>query len=186
MHVAKVFLLALYYKKPVYSFFKAIRFSSATATDFSLASCTLDTEYQKGFLASQAILGLGQLKDASTILTKRRIIADWYDTELRGVSGIRIPDIHPDTELSHYWVVLKKDRQDVRKKLYAQGINTGIANEYSCPTTPHYAPQHDAALFTGTTDIGDSIINLPYYIGLTKKDVVRICTIFKQVYGESR
>ncbi|MDO8626773.1 MAG: DegT/DnrJ/EryC1/StrS family aminotransferase [Candidatus Magasanikbacteria bacterium] len=180
--VFKSFFFWWFYRPSIYSFLKMFGSASANVTDFSLGDCSLDKSYSKSFLKSQAILGLGQLKNADVILAERRRIAAWYDANLRNFSDITIPRLTPDVELSHYWVLLKKPRAIVKERLFKEGIAVGVPNDYSCPLTAHYAANYNPADFSVSSALASSIISLPFYVGLTERAVRQICAKFKQVY----
>ncbi|MBU0660612.1 DegT/DnrJ/EryC1/StrS family aminotransferase [Patescibacteria group bacterium] len=183
-NILKLLLYWVYYKKWVYTLFKSFGLSKKNDDNFSLKDCTLSTDCSKGLSFIEMRVNTFLLKHKDVILKERKKIEKWYDLYLGEIKGVKRFVYSSEMALSHCWLILNKNRDIVRKKLYSEGINTGIANEYSCPTTPYYKDKYEPSLFKNTTHIGDSIINLPYYIGLKKTDVAHICAVFKRIYEE--
>jgi perosamine synthetase len=180
-HVLKVFIYHFYFKKTIYTFAKkASLFFGIKSQSFSIESCEVDRKFNKDFLVSQAILGLQQLDDLEYILKERKKIANLYHKYLSGLNCQKRPKISKDGyELSHYWIILNNNRKSIMNELKNRGINTGYANEYSCPTTPYY--NFDVKKYQKSTNTGENIINLPFYIGLNENDIQYISKQLKDI-----
>lgn len=185
--VAKIIIYFFYFQKAIYSFAKKLTvLFKIQSKNFSTEKCTLDKSLATDFLVSQAILGLQQLQDLDYILQERKKIANHYYFYLEGLSCFRRP-LQSDEgyELSHYWIILNGNRSEIMDELRScYGINTGFANEYSCPTTSYYGFPEEA--YPDSTFIGKNIINLPFYIGLTERDVQYIANALKEVCEKYR
>lgn len=180
--ILKVIIYFFYFQKPIYSFAKKLTtLFKIQSKNFSTETCTLDESVATDFLVSQAILGLQQLKDLDYILRERRKIANYYYLYLEGLNCFKKPLKSNDGyELSHYWIILNGNRSEIMDELRNfYGVNTGFANEYSCPTTPYYAFTEEA--YPDSTFIGKNIINLPFYIGLSEDDIKYISESIKEV-----
>lgn len=185
--VVKTIIYFFYFQKVIYSFAKKLTvLFKIHSKNFSTEKCTLDKSIATDFLVSQAILGLQQLQDLDYILNERKKIANYYYLYLKGLSCFRRPPKSDEGyELSHYWIILNGNRSEIMDELRnCYGINTGFANEYSCPTTSYYAFLEEA--YPDSTFIGKNIINLPFYIGLTERDVQYISNSLKEVCEKYR
>jgi len=113
-----------------------------------------------------AAIGLEQLKKLDKLNNIRKKIAKRYSQELK--IGTKMP-----YEIScsyHFYWILVKNRNIVRKKLAEYGIETGT----------HYKPIHTFSYYTSknklkiTEDVGKRIIILPCHPNLKKQDIDKI------------
>lgn len=181
-HIIKVFIYFMYFQKSIYTVAKKVStLLRIQSKNFSIEKCALDKSMVTDFLVSQSILGLQQLHDFEYILSERKKIANYYYHYLEGLECFKRPLTSTDGyEFSHYWIILNGYRSEIMNELRDKyGINTGFANEYSCPTTPYYAFTTDE--YPYSTFIGSNIINLPFYIGLKEKDIRYIAKSLKEV-----
>jgi perosamine synthetase len=123
-----------------------------------------------------AAIGLAQLEHAATILKKKRQLADWYDTYLRGLpvgrQGVTLGSQHS------WWLysirVDPQRRDDLRRHLRDASIETRPVFP-PVHTFPHYA--HDLDLPVARA-ISSSGLSLPSYPDLTESEV---CSISSQI-----
>jgi len=84
-----------------------------------------------------AALGSSQLTRIDELLSKREKVAQWYSNALEGISGIRIPEILPDTTRMSWFVYViqvdeGKNRENLAKRLADRGV----------PVRPYFLPIH--------------------------------------------
>ena len=113
-----------------------------------------------------AAIGLEQLKKLDKLNNIRKKIAKRYSQELK--IGTKMP-YEINCSYHFYWILVK-NRNIVRKKLAEYGIETGT----------HYKPIHTFSYYTSknklkiTEDVGKRIIILPCHPNLKKQDVDKI------------
>lgn len=124
-----------------------------------------------------AAIGIEQLKRFDGLSERRRLVAASYFRHLEG-SGIKLLPLNRENIVPHIYVVLLPtgSRDSVRKKLEAQGIQTGI----------HYFPNHRLTLFTrkgqaypSADRVYEQILTLPMHPDLTENDVIAVCNVLK-------
>ena len=113
-----------------------------------------------------AAIGLEQLKKLDKLNNIRKKIAKRYSQELK----IEAKMPYEINCSYHFYWILVKNRNVVRKKLAGYGIETGT----------HYKPIHTFSYYTSknklkiTEDVGKRIIILPCHPNLKKQDVDKI------------
>lgn len=125
----------------------------------------------------QAALGYSQLKRIDKIIRERNEIASLYRQYLDGNKNIELPY---EMEGRVYWVfpvLVKNNRDEIIKKLYEQGIETRPFF-YLITDMPPYRDGND---FVVAKDISKRGIMLPFFVGLTKKEVRYICEILLHI-----
>lgn len=127
-----------------------------------------------------------KLKHLDSLNTARRKLAKIYFRELKNVSEVKLPTIHPDATTNwHVFPILVKNRTSVQKKLKALGVETLI----------HYPiPMHDQKAYPElrylqkslpiTEKIHKEELSLPLYPGMAERDVIDICKKLKLVLGK--
>lgn len=124
-----------------------------------------------------AAIGMEQLKRFGELSAKRRLIARLYFAHLEG-SEINLLPLNRDNIVPHIYVVRlpSGSRDIVRKKMEAEGIQTGI----------HYFPNHRLALFNrkgqsypSADRVYEQILTLPMHPDLTENDVIAVCNVLK-------
>ena len=125
-----------------------------------------DNYYMNEF---SAIIGIEQLKKLNKMNSIRKKIAKQY------FSGMEIERKMPfEKECSYhlYWICVK-NREDFRKKLYENGIQTGT----------HYKPIHTFSLYHDHTKlpyteiIGKQIVTIPMHPNITEDQVDKIISL---------
>lgn len=130
----------------------------------------------------QAAIGLAQLEQIETILTKKQKIAEWYSEDLKDLPV----EFHKTAQnvFHSYWmcsilVQKAKHRDELREYLKANGIETR-PTFYPIHTMPMYSKnftKHPVA-----EDIASRGLNLPSYPALKKDDIKYICKRIKDFY----
>ena len=125
-----------------------------------------DNYYMNEFSAA---IGIEQLKKLKKMNSIRKKIAKRYFTELENES--KMP-FHNNCSYHLYWICVK-NRDNFRKELYKNGIQTGT----------HYKPIHTFKLYNEkvklpvTEKIGNEIVTLPIHPNLTNKQLDKIISL---------
>lgn len=108
---------------------------------------------------------------------KKREIAAWYDSRLRGVGDVVTPYVQPGAyHVYHLYVIRTAQRDELQKHLGSQGISTLI----------HYpVPLHKEKIFSGlfraaspfpvAETLAATCLSLPLWVGMQEDDVDRVC-----------
>ena len=132
-------------------------------------------------------LGIVQLKKIKSLIRERQEICNEYNKQLKNVPEVQIPLTAKNN--IHTWFVytirLKKNinRNKVIKEMAKKGIACKAYFDIPIHLQPFYKKQYEYKKgdFPVCEDVCNSVITLPLYIGLTKKDIIRICNILKSV-----
>lgn len=129
-------------------------------------------------------IGLAQLEQVTTILQKKRYIAELYKELLKN-SGFKVHDEVGDVYHS-YWMVSilvpKANQRDVvREKLSVAGIETRPVF-FPVHTMPMYSPKYER--HDNAEAIASRGINLPSYPDLSDKQVHYICNALAESMNE--
>lgn len=139
-----------------------------------------DVGYNYRMTNISAAIGVAQLEQADKILQLKKKIAMWYKYNLEGTNIVFQPDV--DNRVNSYWmisVLVESEalRDLVRTKLLSNNIET----------RPFFFPAHVMPVFKENNryPIAESIskrgISLPSYPGLSKKEVLYVCNIIKEL-----
>ena len=97
----------------------------------------------------QAALGISQLKRLDSYVKKRREIANFFFSNLK---GLVLPFQHPDTHSSwHLFVIQTKNRRKVFQQLIEEGIQTQV----------HYIPVNSQPFYIIIDPNNFQILNEP-------------------------
>jgi dTDP-4-amino-4,6-dideoxygalactose transaminase len=126
----------------------------------------------------QAAMGLAVFPYFKTILKERKAVVDIYNKAF-DKSNLQLLKIRDRTEWNYcyYPVIFKNEEQllKVKKALEKNHIN---ARRYFYPSLDTL-PYVDADTCLVSREIASSILCLPLYVGLEKKDIEKIMTIVK-------
>jgi len=128
------------------------------------------------FSSLQAKIGLLQLKKLNQINKKSEDISKWYKKYL----DPKFIKFQNNNKIITHFNIFINNRNKMRKYLFENGINTGIALDYSVPLTKAYRKSNMINKFENSKKIGDEIINLPCYYDLNEKDIKGICDIINR------
>lgn len=143
-----------------------------------------------------ARVGLGQLARIEEFILKRRGLVMHYFRHWNTDPPCELPYRgYPGDEAGHSWNMfapllpldeLRITRAEVRERLHAQGIGTGVS----------YEPLHLATLYRRygyhegdlphTERIGASTVTLPLFTGMSPGDVERVCQTMAEIFAEAR
>ena len=128
-----------------------------------------------------AAIGVEQLKKFTLFSKKRKLLAEFYDKNLKDNKYIKHFNINYKNVVPHIYVVkidnlTSRIRNLLRKLLLKDGIETGI----------HYKPNHlltyykSNQLLINTSKVFDKILSLPLHVDLNKEDIIYILSCLKR------
>jgi perosamine synthetase len=134
----------------------------------------------------QAALGLGQLERVDELVERKRQIFGWYEEGLYGVPGIEL-NYEADYARSIYWMTsifvgpeAGISRDELMRELKAHNVDSRpvfpAISQYPYWPNPQ-APQPVAKL------VGDSAINLPSGVLLSRDEVAYVCQQVRHLIG---
>ena len=130
-----------------------------------------------------AAIGRVQLRRLDGWNESRRRLAALYRRHLEGVDGIVLPPSERQGEkpVYHLFVIRTRMREQVKKHLEKNGIETGV--HYPVPIHLQTPYRQEYGYMEGAFPLSESLSNevlsLPMYPTLQEDDVVRICNILK-------
>ncbi|MBI1833792.1 MAG: DegT/DnrJ/EryC1/StrS aminotransferase family protein [Candidatus Andersenbacteria bacterium] len=140
----------------------------------SLDEGTFPSDAMVEFSPSQAALGLRQLPRTELFLHRRQHISQQYTRAFSGHKELIPMTIFDNSHLSHYALrVPNRDKLQVREKLRAAGIESGVTFDYLVPELPLYRKDTPEKFPNGSTIVRE-LVNLPNYPALTDKQVGHI------------
>jgi len=121
-----------------------------------------------------AALGLGNLEDFPSRLTRRQQIGAFYRKELASVPGLELLRVDPDRTHA-YWVftVLVERRQDFARKLAEEGIPTTVV-DLSIDRNSVFGGIRDD--LPGQAEFNERQIAIPLHEGLSENDLEKVVT----------
>jgi perosamine synthetase len=138
----------------------------------------------------QAALGLAQLERIEHLVATKRQIFSWYQSELSGVSAVRL-NAEPPGTINPYWMVtaildpaLGVGKQAVADRLSQEGIDSRpFFNPLS--SLPAYQGRPEAEAAGSRNQVSYSLspwgINLPSGLNMTQDLVKRVCISLKAI-----
>lgn len=130
-------------------------------------------------------MGLSQMNKIEEITCRRKEIAEFYTTKLRGIEGLdflRITDGATSNWHIYGILVPPEQRYWVMDALRAEGVNANV----------HYTPLHrnsyykgygNDADFPGAVSFFNRLLRLPIYPDLTDKEMMSVVSAVKKVFG---
>jgi len=131
-----------------------------------------------------AAIGRVQLKRLEAWNQARRRLSERYRKELENVRDMTLPPLDGNMEKAvyHSFVIRTKLRDQVKKRLADNGIETGI--HYPKPIHLQAPYRQKYGYTEGTFPVSESLSNevlsLPIFPTLTEDEVVRVCEALKQ------
>lgn len=137
-----------------------------------------------------AALGVAQLSRIEELLSKRDRVARWYTERLKGMDGVHVPYIAPETTRMSWFVYVIRldahlDRSRVMEALRVRGI----------PSRPYFTPIHLQPFyvrqfgyrrgdFPQTEAAGDACLALPFSSVMTQQEVEYVCEALRETLVE--
>ncbi|MDD3237056.1 MAG: DegT/DnrJ/EryC1/StrS family aminotransferase [Candidatus Gastranaerophilales bacterium] len=131
----------------------------------------------------QAAMGLENLKIYKKEQEKRKIVKNFYDKNLTGIKGIRIPQMPNNTTNSYqyYPIVIEDDYPLDRDMLYEnfKSINIMTRKYFYPACTDYECYKHDLSVkltdLSVVNDLKNKVLCLPFYGDLTEPILAIIC-----------
>jgi perosamine synthetase len=128
----------------------------------------------------QAAIGCAQLEKIQTILLRRKELAQVYREQLEKIPGVIEQQIKSNVDPAVWAIAVKIDPKvwgKSRDRLLAQLLEAGIEGR------PGFYPLQTMPLYQGfarrtlpvATDVGANILSLPFFLGLTEKQIIWMC-----------
>jgi perosamine synthetase len=139
----------------------------------------------------QAALGLAQMENMELFIAARDEIAEWYRSELEGVSGISLPrqSQHERNVCWQFSVVLNSQAGGFRDQVMATLLEAGIETRpffYPCHILPPYVDTSDKTVCSNAEWLSARGISLPTWVGMTRRQVRRVSrTLIKTLNASS-
>lgn len=132
---------------------------SETKTDF----------YKVRFTEWQASILLSQLKKLDGILKKRKEVYSYYDKHIN--NPLLTKPVHYENAVCTRYAVLCEDRNTFYKKCVEQGVDMDFSHcSIGCPESFEF--EHGLA---------SKILNVPFYCGLTQKEMAKVVSVINSV-----
>ncbi len=133
----------------------------------------------------QAVVLSAKLKRLDQWNQMRQQVAAWYQEELNGVSGLRLPQAENDrTHVYHLYVVRVSDRDRVLENLNEQKVGSLIHYPIPVHLQPAYQDAgHVKGDFPIAEKIASEIISLPMFPHMSREQVKAVAEILKKILG---
>jgi len=130
-----------------------------------------------------AALGLSQLRKVEKIINMRRMDAEYYIKNLRGIHGLYCNDVPEDYfHVYQLFSILAEERDSLIKYLEGKGVMTKV----------YFPPVHKTHFYQSklkyncelpiTDYISNNIISLPFYPGISHKEMDYVIESLKEFY----
>lgn len=146
----------------------------------------LELGYNYRMSELNAALGLAQLKELTARNRRRRGLAERYRMNLAECEGVTVPFSNPRGEVTHHiFPVLlppECDRRSVMQRMRGAGVQTSIHYRPIDTFTSYRQAGHGPREHLVNTHlIGDRVLTLPIYPGMTLEQVDYVCSTLKGV-----
>jgi dTDP-4-amino-4,6-dideoxygalactose transaminase len=130
-----------------------------------------------------AAIGRVQLKRLDGWNEARRRLASRYRRELGSVGSVKLPPSgrNSDRAVYHLFVVRTNKREQVKKHLEKNGVETGVHYPVPIHLQVPYRQLYgySEGAFPLSESLSNEVLSLPMYPTLTEEEVVRICDALK-------
>src|SRR5207245_1954153 len=113
----------------------------------------------------------------------RRLLSQRYRTELEKVRDIILPPLDGNLERAvyHLFVIRTKFRDQVRRRLADNGIESGIHYPRPIHLQVPYKQMfgYTEGMFPLSESLANRVLSLPMFPTLTEDEVVRVCSALK-------
>ena len=128
-----------------------------------------------------AALCVSQLQRLDDILDRRERVAGWYHERLRGLDGVEIPYVAPETTRMSWFVYVIRLAAEIDRDAVVSGLESA-----GIPSRPYFAPIHLQPLyrerfgyqpgdFPVTERVARSTLALPFFTDMTEEQVETVC-----------
>jgi perosamine synthetase len=130
-----------------------------------------------------AAIGRVQLRRLDEWNEARRRLASRYRRELENVEGVILPQTgrDQDSAVYHLFVIRTRNREQLKKDLERNGIETGVHYPVPIHLQVPYRQMfgYSEGGFPLSESLSNEVLSLPMYPTLTEDEVVRICDALK-------
>jgi len=180
----KVLFLLLFssviYNRIVYGFMNFLRenltvFRNRTNMDnWAVDKIDMPGDYDEGYTKLQAKIGLSQIRKIDDMISKKAENVKLYDKYLSQKFKYKT-NLDSDRVYSHYNLYID-NREDFIKYMRENGVNIGLAMDYSVPSTSAYK-KYSRGEYKNSDKIAQMVLNLPIYNSLNKNNIKNISKI---------
>lgn len=135
----------------------------------------------------QAALALGQIDRFGAELARRRELGALYQSELRHLKGLTLPDIPTGHSLQSFMIVLDShiSRKELIAALLESGIQTNLgAQALNCLTYYRRKYRLNEESNPVATKLYRAGLVLPLYCALTSAEIENVCDMLHALLGE--
>lgn len=130
-------------------------------------------------------IGIEQLKKLKFILARRQSLAGEYTKRLKGTGGLIVPHIAPEAK-SSWWVYYLRVKEVIKRDRVIEYLqHNGVSSRGYFDPPIHLQPVYRRIFgysrgdFPVTEKVSASGFIVPFFIGLTVKEIERICAMIK-------
>jgi aminotransferase len=144
-----------------------------------------DIEMPSGrFISNDMLAAVGrvQLRKLPGFLARRKEVWDFYQRELAGIPGLRLPPEPLEGCTSSYyiyWIRLESGRDELARHLADRGVYTTF-RYFPLHLVPRYGSK---ARLPNAEAAGESVLNLPLHQNLTDEELGRIVGAIKEFHA---
>jgi perosamine synthetase len=134
-----------------------------------------------------AAVGLAQLENLSFLIKKRQELAKWYAEALKPLSNLlTVPYTAPDSTNTWFVYVIRLNNPSLdRDRIIEELAIVGVHSKPYLPSIHTFQFYRDMGYKEGQYPVSEaasrSTLALPFYIGLTKKDLKKIAAEVRKV-----
>jgi len=142
-----------------------------TITDTQKVDDETTAKLDQALAEFQARVGFVQLDKSRLLASQRRRLADVYHQELRTSRRIRPPADADGKTCTLYSIrVPNRDALQFGRQMENRGVQVGLSYNFVLPHLPEYRP-YDTSAYPNAAKAASEVVNLPFYPGLTEKEV---------------
>ena len=143
-----------------------INFPLALDSDLPIEKIYLLDDFRDAFSNVQAAVGISQLEKIRDNIAKRQEIAKIYNSNLRNVENIILPQFNPDSSFAHYTIRVE-NRRLFEVFMIKKGIQINKVFDYSLPHLTQFAKYvKTGEKFSNSLIAAKENVNLPNYPSL--------------------
>jgi dTDP-4-amino-4,6-dideoxygalactose transaminase len=145
---------------------------------------TLPRNYVSAYLDFQGRVGLAQLDKLDVIVSKRRVLAEAYDQELRDIRDLDLAPIISGATYAYYTVrINRRDEIDFPLRMLAQGVAVDQTYDYVLPWIKTYK-SYAKGEYPCAEQAAREVVNLPIYPDLSPRDARRVAHCARRALQE--
>lgn len=139
----------------------------------------MPSDFLRGPTNTQARIGKIQCEKYEKIVSDRNKIAKFYDKNLGGISGLKLPPIIDGATYSHY-VALTSQREEIIRHALDAGVQIGQLIEYSIPEMQCYKNRVGVRIaYPVAAKFATRAINLPVALNGSLEKAERVVKVIK-------